>query len=110
MRTIEMNEKGIVVKGGYISFLDNVDACKQDAISRIRLVQGEDFYDQSKGIPWFDESLAKSEPKEITLTRIREALRDSEEVFSVQRLDFNYENNTATLSAALSSIYGVFEL
>ena len=111
MRTLKIDDNNnLVISQNSLKIIDNVEACAQDTKTRIGLFAGEDYWDTTKGINYFDNVLGVYVGQDDIKKQIRKRIMDNPEIYSVNKMELKKENNKVTLTTEINSIYGVIEL
>ena len=111
MTTLEMDSNNnLVVKNANLHTVTGIVACAQDTRTRVGIVQGENPYDTSQGIAYFDDVLGKLGGIEYIRLAITDRIMDSSEIVGVSNLDITSNDGTTTVTADVETIYGVTQI
>lgn len=111
MTTLEMDQNNnLVTIENSLHTVSGIVACTQDIRTRVGIVQGENPYDTSQGIPYFDDVLGKLGGMEYIRIAITDRIKDSDEVNGVSNLEITSNDGTTTVTADVETIYGVTQI
>lgn len=81
---------------GNIAYAKDPYAKAQDVASAVKLFKGELYYDTSKGIPYFDETLGKKQSLALYQYRLEKAALSVPEVVSAKAIIQSNADRTVT--------------
>ena len=111
MISLELDkDNNLVITGGNLSTVSGVTACAQDTRTRVGLCAGENPYDTTEGIDYFNEMLGKLGGMDYIRERLRERILANPEITTINKLDIVSANGTTTVTADISTVYGSFQL
>lgn len=111
MTTLEMDtNNNLVVKNKNLQTVNGIIACAQDTKTRVGIVKGENPYNTTQGIPYFDDVLGKLGGMDYLRIAITDRILDSSETVGVSNLEITSNDGTTTVTADVETIYGVTQI
>ena len=111
MTTLEMDaDNNLLVENKTLKTTNGIVACTQDTRTRVGIVEGENPYNTSQGIAYFDDVLGKMGGWEYIRLAITKRILDNPEINGVRRLEIDSEADTTTVTADIETIYGVTQI
>jgi hypothetical protein len=111
MITLKLDDKNnIAVNHGNAVLLDGVEACAQDARTRLGVCSGENPYDALEGINYFESVLGKMGGRDYVENSIRARLTANPEILSVAKLSLEKQNGVVAIEANVNTIYGEMKI
>lgn len=111
MQTLQLDkDNNLVITRGALTVIDGATACAQDVKTSIGICRGEDPYDATVGIDFYNKSLGKIGGLDYLREQMRTRILAHPEVTGIRSIDADYASNTLTVTAHISSIYGEVEL
>lgn len=111
MTTLQMDDNNnLIVKNDNLHTVTGIVACAQDTRTRVGIVRGENPYNTSQGIAYFDEILGKLGGLDYLETVITDRIMDNPEISAVTNLDITSNDGTTTVTADVETIYGVTQI
>lgn len=111
MKTLQIDENNnLVMVQGRITVIDGIEACAQDTRTRVGICKGENPYNTEQGADYFNEILGKIGGEEYIRENIRSRILDNEEIVKINNMKVSRDKTTTSVTAEISSIYGVFTL
>lgn len=111
MQTVQIDaDNNLIIVNGSLKVIDGVEACAQDTKTRVGLCQGENPFDTTEGIDYFNNILGKIGGFDYVREAVRKRILANDEIVQIESLNVTYNNRQLDVLADVSSIYGVFEL
>lgn len=111
MKTLQIDKNNnLVMVQGRITVIDGIEACAQDTRTRVGICKGENPYNTEQGADYFNEILGKIGGEEYIRENIRSRILDNEEIVKINNMKVSRDKTTTSVTAEISSIYGVFTL
>lgn len=111
MQTLQLDENNnLVLTRQSLNVIDGIEACAQDTRTRVGICRGENPYDTTQGADYFNELLGKMGGQDYIREIIRARILDHPEITGITSLDFKPSNDTATITANITTIYGDAQL
>ena len=109
MRYRVLDENGDFTIGNEHAYIEGADAVRQAVRTRLRLLVYEWWEDIEDGVPYWQQIIASRDVKAAQQI-IRERIQQTPGVLSILSFDpeWNNENRTLTIRAAIQSTYGAF--
>lgn len=111
MRYRVLDENGDFTIGNEHAYIEGADAVRQAVLTRLRLLVYEWWEDIEDGVPYWQKIIASRDVKAAQQI-IRERIQQTPGVLSILSFDpeWNNENRTLTIRAAIQSSYGAFRI
>lgn len=111
MTTLQLDaNNNLVIDRNNLTTTTGLNACAQDSRTRVGLVRGENPYDTSEGIDYFNEMLGKFGGIKYIRESIRARILDNPEIVSIDDMTITSADGNLNVVAQISTIYGGFEL
>jgi len=111
MQTLQLDaNNNLIITQKSIRVASGVQACAQDTKTRIGLCRGENPYDTTQGADYFNELLGKMGGMDYIREVIRLRILDNDEITGISSLDFKPDEDNATITANITTIYGETEI
>ena len=109
MRYRVLDENGDFTIGNEHAYIEGADAVRQAVLTRLRLLVYEWWEDIEDGVPYWQKIIASRDVKAAQQI-IRERIQQTPGVLSILSFDpeWNNENRTLRIRAAIQSTYGAF--
>lgn len=89
--------------------VDGIDAIKQHLQIRLQTFLGEEFQDETRGVPWFTEILVKNPSFLVIGEIIKDTILDTDNVTDIIDFIFDLSNRTATLDFSCLTTNGIID-
>nr|DAS01932.1 MAG TPA: Protein of unknown function (DUF2634) [Caudoviricetes sp.] len=111
MRYRALDENGDFVLSNGHAYIEGTDAVRQAVLTRLRLLVYEWWEDIEDGVPYWQKIIASRDVKAAQQI-IRERIQQTPGVLSILYFDpdWDNENRTLTIRAAIQSSYGAFSI
>ena len=111
MRYRALDEHDDFVLGNGHAYIEGADAVRQAVLTRLRLLVYEWWEDIEDGVPYWQKIIASRDVKAAQQI-IRERIQQTPGVLSILYFDpdWDNENRTLTIRAAIQSSYGAFSI
>ncbi len=100
----------LIVGNNSLSLKKNLEACAQDAKTRVGLCLGENQFNLNEGIDYDNEVLGTTGGKNYFQSAIVNRLMASDEVRSVFGVNIEKNGNELQVETSVDTIYGVLRL
>ena len=113
MQTLRLDDgNNLVIADKGLVVIDGADACAQDTKTRIGLVRGENPYDTTEGVDYYNELLGKMGGEAYIRADISKRIMANDEIIGIRRMtiDEDRETHVTTLTAEIATIYGDVQL
>jgi hypothetical protein len=90
-----------LVTSGSSMFLSGEKELAASVVYVLRQIKTEDFLDQSKGTPWFDGMLGKTNPAVLEIL-LKQAILQSTDVTQITDFSIDVDRKTRTYTVSLS--------
>lgn len=110
---LKLNENyDLDIQNGDLVLVSDGDEVAQCAGIRLLTIQGEWFFDYTKGLPWFDNLLTTTTSYEQKVQLIKKAIRETPGVNRILTFSFGIdrENHKAEVEFEADTIYGIVSL
>lgn len=91
---------GLVTSGANV-FLSGQEELAASVVYVLRQILTEDFLDQSKGTPWFDGMLGKTDPELLEIL-IKQSVLQSQRVTQITNFSLDVDRRTRTYAVSLT--------
>lgn len=111
MRYRALDENGDFTLGNGHAYIEGADAVRQAVLTRLRLLVYEWWEDIEDGVPYWQKIIASRDVKAAEQI-IRDRIQQTPHVLSILSFDpeWDNENRTLTIRAAIQSDYGAFSI
>lgn len=111
MRYRVLDENGDFTIGNGHVYIEGTDAVRQAVLTRMRLLVYEWWEDIEDGVPYW-QKIIESRDVKAAQQIIRERIQETPGVLSILSFDpdWDNENRTLTIRAAIQSAYGAFSI
>jgi hypothetical protein len=107
MKTLKLDKNNnLIISQKNINVIDGIDACSQDCINRLGLIQGENPYNIDEGIDYFGEILGIIGNNEYYKDVFTNRIKENEEITEVNNIEISKDNNELKVEISINSIYG----
>lgn len=111
MQTLQLDEhNNLVISNTSLNVIDGIEACAQDTKTRVGLCFGENPYDVTEGIDYFNDILGRLGGLDYVREAIRKRILASDEIVQIENMETKAHNGELDVVVNISSIYGVFEI
>lgn len=111
MTTLEMDaHNNLVVENNTLKTITGIIACAQDTRTRVGIVRGENPYNTTQGIAYFDDVLGKMGGFDFLRLAITDRILDNPEINGVRELKIESTGDNTTVTADIETIYGVTQI
>lgn len=101
VRDLKLDAFGdLVVENGDLALVGGLDALRQDAETRLKLVLSEWFLAVSKGVDWFGEILVKNPNMARVEAIFRQELLDTPGITGVLEMPLSFDHASRALSGS----------
>ena len=102
---IKINDDGeLIVTDNDLELIENVEAIRQDIITRLRTFKGEAFLNKSLGIDYYYVVFNKQVNKETVDFHIRNIIKETQGVISVSGYMSRLDSATRTMTISVAEI------
>lgn len=111
MRYRALDDNGDFTIGNGHAYIDGVEAVQQAVLTRLRLLIYEWWEDINDGVPYWQKIIASRDVSAAEQI-IRDRIQQTPHVLSILSFDSEWdsENRTLTIRAAIQSEYGAFSI
>lgn len=111
MKTLALdNNYNLILSNNNLSIIENIEACAQDTRTRLGIIKGEDPLNTEIGIDYFNEALGSYGGESYLINLIKNRIKANEEIISIYKIEFNFDNNILKIISYINSIYGIFSI
>lgn len=89
--------------------VDGIDAIKQHLHMRLMTFLGEEFQDETRGVPWFTELLVKNPSFLVIGEILKNVILDTPGITDIISFVFDLSGRTATLDFKVLSVNGFID-